>query len=1019
MKRTYKIISIICVCILSFNILTVIGSAKGTGTEADPYIITTAEELQNINNNVSAHYKLGTNIDLADMEFTPIGNVDTGSFTGSFDGNGYTIYNLDVYSGKYAGLFGSNEGIIKNVILENIYVYGTRYIGGVVAYNTALGTVENCKVLSGLVETDGGINNIQIGGVCGRNEGAFNGAFSNGADVDASATDVTIYAGGICGYWNSSLTEELNIVSNTGKISSISTVTSSNPYAYSGGLVGYAYSTITIIGGYNTGNITSYAQTCYSGGLAGYTRSTTTINNSYNTGNISSYDYFGGLIGCAKNTTTISNSYNTGDVSFLNSSDACSGGLVGYVGSKITINNSYNTGNISSYEDSGGLVGYAHSNVTINESYNTGNVSSSSSNSGGLVGCAYDSSVAISNSYNTGEISSSYYHSSYSLHSGGFVGYVRSSSYAIAITISNSYNTGNIFSSVSSSSYSGGFVGGTYGTSKKIVITISFSYSTGEISSSSYSGAIVGDVDTGNTTIDCDSSFIINGSVVKGYTLYGEPGICLSSVEMKKQSSYVDWDFDEVWAMDSNINSGYPILKTTASPLSLNISNKIMLAGSTLQLKAYKNSVVTDDVNWSVTSGAATVSSIGLVTAGSGLATVTATDSEGNKANFNTYIITKATSLTATDRTINLSQSGIANSSYFTVNGSDTDFVASYQSSDTSVITVDGVGYLTPVKVGTATITATTAGGVSATQTVTVEGSAKSISIPTTLTVSVGSTQKITATTSPNPTTSDITWGSSDTSVATVDSEGNVTGLKSGTTIITATTDNGYSSTCTVTVNAPITEMAFETPSLTLYTNETFKLKLNITPTNTTDTITYSTSSSTYASVTSVGMVTAKKAGTVTITATSSSGQKAYCNITIKSWPSVLTAVDSTTTISNRYIMTDADLTTKIKDLVVAKTGYSITATPSHSAGGKSYFGTGSTVDVYDEYGNLVITYTVVVSGDLNGDSVVDVLDSSQMALASSGKKTLEGAYALAGDSNSDDIIDISDYQDIVNKAVS
>ena len=330
-------------------------------------------------------------------------------------------------------------------------------------------------------------------------------------------------------------------------------------------------------------------------------------------------------------------------------------------------------------------------------------------------------------------------------------------------------------------------------------------------------------------------------------------------------------------------------------------------------------------------------------------------------------------------------------------------------------------GSLTPVSVGTATITIRSYGGLSATQKVTVVGTANSLSLPSSLTISRGSTAKITATVSPNPTTSTITWKSSDPTVATVDSNGNVTGLKIGSTTITATTDNGLSSNCVVTVSAPLTEMAFVTPALTLFKGETYKLKLNIAPTDTTDTITYSSSSSSRATVSSTGVVTVgTSTGTVTITATSSNGMKATCTITVKNWPDVLVAVDSATTISGRTILTDYQNTTRITNLVKVKEGYTLRATPSSTVNGFNYYGTGATVDVLDDYGNVVITYTVAVNGDLNGDSFCDVLDAMLAQRYSTYVDVPTDAQicAAAGSTDASEI-DVEAYQNVVNQVVS
>ena len=78
---------------------------------------------------------------------------------------------------------------------------------------------------------------------------------------------------------------------------------------------------------------------------------------------------------------------------------------------------------------------------------------------------------------------------------------------------------------------------------------------------------------------------------------------------------------------------------------------------------------------------------------------------------------------------------------------------------------------------------------------------------PTTATIETGSTQQLTATVAPSTATNqNVTWSSSNTSVATVSSTGLVTGVSTGSATITATTaDGGYTATCTVTVTVAVT----------------------------------------------------------------------------------------------------------------------------------------------------------------------------------------------------------------------
>ncbi len=129
-----------------------------------------------------------------------------------------------------------------------------------------------------------------------------------------------------------------------------------------------------------------------------------------------------------------------------------------------------------------------------------------------------------------------------------------------------------------------------------------------------------------------------------------------------------------------------------------------------------------------------------------------------------------------------------------------------WTSSDNSVATVNG-GTVTGVSIGTATITATSHSGKTATCKVTVKENPNIVKptgvtiAPTTLTVSEGGTGTLTATVTPsNATNKTVTWSSSNENVATV-SGGTVTGVGSGTATITATTSNGLKATANVTVS--------------------------------------------------------------------------------------------------------------------------------------------------------------------------------------------------------------------------
>lgn len=132
-----------------------------------------------------------------------------------------------------------------------------------------------------------------------------------------------------------------------------------------------------------------------------------------------------------------------------------------------------------------------------------------------------------------------------------------------------------------------------------------------------------------------------------------------------------------------------------------------------------------------------------------------------------------------------------------------------WNSSDTSIVTVDSNGKITGVRAGEATVTATTAeGGFTADCDVTVTAEVRVTGVrisSSKLNMTVGASSNLTATVEPgNASNKTVNWNSSDTSVATVDANGRVIARAAGTAAISAVTeDNGKIATCTVNVTAP------------------------------------------------------------------------------------------------------------------------------------------------------------------------------------------------------------------------
>lgn len=119
-----------------------------------------------------------------------------------------------------------------------------------------------------------------------------------------------------------------------------------------------------------------------------------------------------------------------------------------------------------------------------------------------------------------------------------------------------------------------------------------------------------------------------------------------------------------------------------------------------------------------------------------------------------------------------------------------------------------------------------------------------------------------------------------------------------------------------------------------------------------------------------------------------------------------------------KYIFTSQAGSLNLANIVGVQETTSYFSVPSFVYRGTNYFGTGSLFYIY-ENGSVSESYTVIVENDINGDSVVDVLDAAYVEQATNNHRELTGNYYLAGDSNRDGVIDIVDYQAVVNRAIA
>ncbi len=256
-------------------------------------VIKTAQDLDNIRNDLDGKYILMNDIDLSSYSnWDPIGNVDTGEgFTGVLDGNGYSIKNLTINRPDEVGvgLFamignssGTTGGEVKNLGLENVNIKGNEMIGSL-SGGAAASNILNCYV-------SGEINaSQQAGGLIG---------VTLNSNIDKIFTNINVHG--------------------TGDII--------------GGLIGVNYDNSQIT---NSSTIGTVKGNSYVGGILGQNYSYGIVNNSYSSCNITTNSgQGGGIIGGCLN-AEIDHTYFNGTVMGPNS-----GGLLGYSVQNTSVKNS-------------------------------------------------------------------------------------------------------------------------------------------------------------------------------------------------------------------------------------------------------------------------------------------------------------------------------------------------------------------------------------------------------------------------------------------------------------------------------------------------------------------------------------------------------------------------------------------------------------------------------------------------------------------------------------------------------
>ncbi len=544
----------------------------GSGTELDPFQISTCEQLQEMNGEFNDFYIIVNNIDCSasatwnpnDEEwvdgviggtliddqyvgvenngyygFEPIGQADAvgnggAGFTGSLDGQGYTISNLWIFrkDTDFNGLIGYATGAtIKNITFTNARIVGGSSTGSVLGYgdNVLLeNIVNNLGMVRAYLSYNGGgiagqFNNNStstllsvnqgnvhgsgniIGGLIGRLYDSYVANSSTTANVDGGE-----YIGGAFGDVSVSRITNVNasgnVDSNDGDDLYIEFFSKNSNYT--GGFVGRLYNS-EIENSTASGSVTSEGN--YTGGFAGQITSSSIISNNSSSGNVSGDQYVGGFSGSIESGSVIGNSTALGEV---NSISGNAGGFAGFTNCESSFFRVSAFGNVSSPNDYvGGFVGSdgcegpgsSFSQVSAH-----GNASSSGNYIGGFIGNSFSST--FTDVYASGNVYGG------QGRVGGFAGYSSNS------ILNNTYSRGLVIANDLVDTVAG-FIGE---------------------SDSNTIGNSFYDMNTSNQVSDCGIDDCA------GVT-------SLTTLQAKTLSTYTDasWDFGAIWRISSE-NDEYP-----------------------------------------------------------------------------------------------------------------------------------------------------------------------------------------------------------------------------------------------------------------------------------------------------------------------------------------------------------------------------------------------------------------------------------------------------------------------------
>lgn len=278
---------------------------------------------------------------------------------------------------------------------------------------------------------------------------------------------------------------------------------------------------------------------------------------------------------------------------------------------------------------------------------------------------------------------------------------------------------------------------------------------------------------------------------------------------------------------------------------------------------------------------------------------------------WNFSCISNPVSISPSTMTLAVGEDGYVGYSH-TYSNSYTSYAEAYfSSSNPSVATVSSSGYVYAKSPGTTYINVySKISDVAPYCKVTVEQvDPTSVSIPSSLTTYVGESTSLTATLYPTNATTSLSWYTSNSQVATVSSSGSVKGVGEGSATIYAKTSNGiYSNNCNVKVAYRKPTSVSLPSTLDLIEGNTKRLTATVTPSNAKTTLTWTSSDTKVATVSSAGLVTAISGGEAKISVSTDNGYSAACNVTVKPLPKKITLPSNITLQHKLVTKLEADI---------------------------------------------------------------------------------------------------------------